>query len=59
MSKEKMVEIADRFARKRRSALAVECAPEYQAYWRGYAAACDEAEDALRTQASEKGNERE
>jgi hypothetical protein len=53
-AKEALLRLAERFERKAINVRKTECSPAYQAYWRGYAEACDEAAAALRAQ-SEAG----
>jgi hypothetical protein len=52
---EKMIELAERLESKAKYARKTECVPEYQAYWRGYAVALEEATDMVRARASSKG----
>jgi hypothetical protein len=52
---DELLELAERLEHKARNARKTECSPEYQAYWRGYAEACDETAAALRSK--HKGGE--
>jgi hypothetical protein len=52
--KPSLLELAEQFAAKAKSARKTECARDYQNYWRGYAEACDEIAAALRASNKEQ-----
>jgi hypothetical protein len=54
---EELLRLAESWEAKAKSARKIECAPEYQAYWRGYAEAFQEAAEVLAGRSLARGNQ--